>query len=164
LGNYFKNSQINLCFKEIKHIKILAYIVLILFFILAILSLKYFDVEFHVMTNYYENPLYFIFISLIGITSVLFFSMNAIKYNNHYNITRYLILLGQNSLLLFAFDSKTRAIVNAIFVKLNIRILIHTDYIYSLLFSFMQGVLIILLSIIVNKYLPYIVGKKKWIN
>lgn len=165
LGSIFKETK--LCFRlpQIRHIKFYSYLILVLFFIVAYFSQKLLNVEFHVMTNYYRSPFYFFFISIAGIATIVFFTQNAIDYNNKtYNLQNYLRILGQNSLLLFAFDGKSRAIVFLVFDKLKIDELITSNYIYVILFCALQGLLIILLSLFVNKYLPYIVGKKVWIK
>lgn len=120
-----------------------------IYVIMSIMIPKHFDVEFHFITNYYSNLGYFIVMSVIGITA-------AILVSNKINNT-FLNLLGYNSLLLFASSGKIHTIMDALhigFIKTSI-----PEWCYCLLFCIIQGCAVILLSKVVNRWCPVIVGK-----
>lgn len=154
LGNFFKQTDI---FSKLENKKLLAVFALVIYLFISIVVPKHFaGVNFDFWKNYYESPLFFIFISVLGIVAILFFCINLKR------PSKYFLMLGQNSLLLFAFEGKFRVITNMIFSKIKLREIVHTDYIYVLIFAFVQGIFIISFSFIVNRYVPQIVGKKKW--
>lgn len=107
------------------------------------------NVEFHMITNYFANYWYFIAISILGMYAIYVVSN---RYSNNY-----LNLLGYNSLLLFASSGKIHQVMDALnfdFMRTYL-----SDWLYCIIFCVVQGLLIILLSKIVNKWCPIIVGK-----
>lgn len=120
-----------------------------IYIVLALVVPEYFDVEFHLITNYYSCYGYFMAISVIGIYAIYLAS-------NYFN-NKYINLLGYNSLLLFASSGKIHTIMDALHIEM-INTYIPT-WCYCLLFCFIQGCVIILLGKVVNRYCPVIVGK-----
>ena len=152
IGYYLKNKNITIKTRR------LSTILLIVFSLVAVLGQQYLNVRFHVAYNYYASPFWFFFISWFGIISIVLFCQN-------FSLPRYIQLLGENTLLLFAVSSKTKALLLVFLAKMPIKIeTILGDYIFSILFCFIEGIMIILLAMVVNRYIPQLVGKKNWIN
>ncbi len=136
--------------EKVDSLKAIKYIIFVLpLYLSCILSSFFLNVEFHVMTNYYQSFLYYIIAALSGILLFVLFS--------HFSKSDYLIKLGQNSLLLFAISGKVHQILDIFhFAKLESFM---TSYLYCIFFCVIQGYIILRISKYVNKYAPFIVGK-----
>lgn len=120
-----------------------------LYLLASIAIPEIFNVEFHIITNYFANYWYFLAISVLGMYAIYVVSNRC---NN-----KYLNLLGYNSLLLFASSGKIHQIMDVLsfdFIRVYL-----SDWLYCIIFCVIQGFLIILVSRIVNKWCPIIVGK-----
>lgn len=119
-------------------------------FIYVILSyfLQYrFNMEFHYAYNYYEMPLLFILLSICGILSICIFFQSF-----H---SKFLSILGQNSLTFFAFNGKAKAIALILLPKIpyignNLTVLI---------LCFIEAIVLIIISYFINRFCPFIIGK-----
>lgn len=130
---------------------------LLLIVIFIILSVTLVDYNIDVHNNVIGNQFSFICLSLYAIISIPLFCMN-------YNIGKYMSFLGINTLIIFIFHGRAFFIVQNIFELSHVNVLVEYRCIYSLLFVFLAGLLLLALSMIINKYLPWIVGKKKMIK
>lgn len=129
-----------------------AYIALLAYCTIVLLVNKFMNVEFHFITNYYASLPYYIFASLFGIY-VMSSVCNTFK-------AKYLQMLGYNTLLLFALNWHTLVFYNQ-FCKFEVLLNYLPDYLWSIAISLAQAVLILIISIPINKYIPWIVGKNK---
>ena len=157
LGYVFKNSKFEL--KITKYNKLVASVFLIIYVLISYYSQLNCNVEFHVYTNEFASPLYFIIMSILGIFIMIYFSRCFENSDNY--VTRYIIALGRNSLLLFALNGKTSQLV-MYFLSFCVEALPHVVYVF--LNCIIQGAIILCFAYFVNKYIPQIVGKKRWIN
>ena len=72
LGYVFKNSKFEL--KITKYNKLVASVFLIIYVLISYYSQLNCNVEFHVYTNEFASPLYFIIMSILGIFIMIYFS------------------------------------------------------------------------------------------
>lgn len=114
-------------------------------------------VEFHVYTDTFESPLTFILLATAGIFCVLTFSISVSEFSCIVN--RYIISLGQNSLLLFAINSKIRLTLEKLVEIL--RLPQSFEIFYIILICIVQGGVILIIGYFVNNYIPWLVGKHK---
>lgn len=129
-----------------------AYLALLLYSIIIITINNYFDVEFHFITNYYTSLIYFIVTSLLGI-----YTMSSLCSTFKFN---YLQKLGSNTLLLFALNWYIFIFLNN-YCNFNYLLNIFSDYVWSIVISAFQSIIILLISYPVNKFIPLIVGKNR---
>lgn len=116
-----------------------------------------YDIEYHVYTDSFESPLTFIILAVSGILCVLIFSFSVSDFNGIAN--KFIIALGQNSLLLFAINSKIRLTLEKIVEFLHFSNL--PEVVFVFLICIMQGAIVLLVGSLVNKYIPWLVGKHK---
>lgn len=121
--------------------------IFILYLAISYLLQNTLDMEFHFADNFYKRPLLFITLAITGIVTV---SMVANSFS-----AKYLQFLGENSLTAFAFNGKAYA-ASFIFMKYLVGI---NSTLYAIILCFMEGVLLLLLAKLINKYCPFIVGK-----
>lgn len=134
-------------FKFLK--KILFLVVLPLFyFLLCLFFDSFFDIEFHYMQNTYNNVPIYLILSFVGML-VVFILSNMLKSN-------ILRLLGANSLICFAFNSKAYAVANLVVAPLNI----NCSYITAFLLVLIEVAILLCISFFVNRFCPFIIGKK----
>lgn len=155
-GHLVKLSNIDL--SSLLKNKSFALLNLLIYSILTILINK--DVgglDINVHCNHYNYPLLCVLLSCLGTFSIIFLTVA-------FNIGKFFLLLGRNSLLVFAFHGRGFWITSKLFALTGItKILGENIYIYSILYCFFTGVCMILLAFVVNKYVPWLVGRKKLI-
>lgn len=149
LGNIMKMYGLSEWFSNFRNKKMYSVLVLILYLVISLFFQGIFNMEFHFAYNFYANPILFIILSCSGIFAICFFFQNF-----HVNI---LSFLGKNSLVFFAFNGKAYAIV-AIFAPAILKFGCHMN---SLLFCTFECAVLLILSFLVNKYFPFIIGKSK---
>lgn len=106
--------------------------------------------------NFYGSPLLIdaITISLIGLTSFLYISKKVTN--------KYLMYIGANSLLYFAFHGKAMSFVSVFWNKIPKELFCSNIVIYEsslLIKAIIVSIVIIPLCYIVNRYFPFIMGK-----
>ncbi len=124
---------------------------LIGYIITAICMQIYLPMEFHVAYNYYESPIYFIILAVIGIITIVCVSINF--------PLKYFIELGKNSLTVFAFNGKALAITLILTRPLNL--ISQNPYYSSIIICLIQSIILLFIGKLINKYIPFIVGKNK---
>lgn len=117
----------------------------------------YLDIEFHVYTDFFESPAAFLVLAVIGIICVSIFSISVSNYCIFFN--KYIVALGQNSLLLFAINGKVRLTLSKIYSMAHMPLMSEPLYILSM--CIFEGLIIVAVGYFVNKYIPFIVGKHK---
>lgn len=110
------------------------------------------DVEFHFITNYYSSLPFFLFVSLLGIY-VMASVCNQFK-------SKYIQMLGSNTLLLFAINWHIFILLTK-YCKFDNLLGIIPDYVWSLAVSAVQAAIILVISVPINKYIPWVIGKTK---
>ena len=139
-SNWFPNLKLNKWF---------SLGVLMGYICIAYLMQSVFNMEFHYAYNYYDNPLCFILLALIGIFTVcVFFQINHFRLFN---------ICGKNSLAFFAFNGKAKAL--ALIILPNV--LYVENHISVLFLSLIESFILICISFFINKYCPFIIGKYK---
>lgn len=134
-------------------------LMLIIYSLISYFTQKYFYVEFHVYTDYFESPLAFILLAIVGISCVCVMSYSLCDRMGGNILDKYIIALGQNSLLLFAINGKVRLTLEKIISVVPVPSCF--EVIYILTSCVAQGVVILIVGYFVNKYIPFIVGKHK---
>lgn len=137
--------------------KCYAGILLVIYFLASYLIQAYFDVEFHVFQDFFKSPLVFILLAVTGIFIVCYFAIAFGEY--HFFINKYFILLGNNTLLLFAINGKVRSLLFKVLSLLHIQD--NCSFSYIILICIMQGIVVVCVGHVFNKYIPWIVGKHK---
>ena len=129
--------------------KIVAIITLVAYFCFAYFLQNKYDMEFHYAYNYYENPLLFILLSVLGIVCIcVFFQAIHIKLFS---------LFGKNSLAFFAFNGKAKAL--SLLILPNA---LHLEnHIMALLLCLIESAILLFISSLINKYCPWLIGKYK---
>lgn len=151
-GNYFKDLyKANNNIHRLLEGKKKSIYLLIGYIIIAIVMQIYLPMEFHVAYNYYESPIYFIILAVIGIITIVCISINF--------PLKYFIELGKNSLTVFAFNGKALAITLILTQPLNL--IAQNPYYSSIIICFIQSIILLFLGKLINKYIPFIVGKNK---
>lgn len=147
LGYYLKINE----FSKYLLVGYRAYIAVLVYSFAIWIINYFFDVEFHFITNYYTSLGYFIIFSLLGVYVMSSFC-DTFRFN-------FLQKLGSNTLLLFALNWHVLIfLIN--YCKLDFLLNILPDYIWAILISIIQSIIILLISYPINKYIPWIVGKK----
>jgi hypothetical protein len=108
------------------------------------------NMEFHFAYNYYNAPLLFIILSFIGIIAIC-----AISYLYPCSFFE---KQGKNSLAFFAFNGKALAITMLLFRHFDF--LNGSQWIYPILLCTVQSFILLGISSLINKYAPFLVGKK----
>ena len=108
------------------------------------------NMEFHFAYNYYNAPLLFIILSFIGIIAIC-----AISYLYPCSFFE---KQGKNSLAFFAFNGKALAITMLLFRHFDF--LNGSQLIYPILLCTVQSFILLGISSLINKYAPFLVGKK----
>ena len=144
--------------KKLPQVKKYYGIILILgYSMISYITQSYFDVEFHVYTDSFKSPIVFIFLAILGIICVCYSSILICNYKCLCN--KYIVALGQNSLLLFAINGKVRlTLEKGLFVYGADKI---SELIYIFFICIIQGLVILFIGYFINKYIPWIVGKHK---
>lgn len=109
------------------------------------------NMEFHFAYNYYNAPLLFIILSFIGIIAIC-----AISYLYPCSFFE---KQGKNSLAFFAFNGKALAITMLLFRHFDF--LNGSQWIYPILLCTVQSFILLGISSLINKYAPFLVGKKR---
>jgi len=143
--------------KEIPTNKYIAFFMLSLFCLFSYIIQSYFKVEFHVYQDSFESPVVFIILSLLGIFCVCYFSKSFSESHNWVNY--FFFILGQNSLILFAINTKVRLLSESLFS--HIPLFQYTGIFSIYCICVIQGFIIISIGLFVNKYIPFLVGKHK---
>lgn len=129
--------------------KILSVSILIIYFCFSFLLQDSINMEFHYAYNYYEKPLLFILLSILGIVSIcIFFQSVNIKFFN---------ILGRNSLTFFAFNGKAKSLALLLLPKF----FYFESYTIVLLLCLIESFILIFVSTLINKYCPWLIGKYK---
>lgn len=120
------------------------------YFCLVLFLNTHFNMEFHFAYNYYESPFCFLLLSLIGMGVINFVAINYSSW--------FLQNLGKNSLLVFAFNGKAYAIFNYLYDSFGMSI---NTYLYCILLSVSEGLFLIIIAFVINKYAPCLTGRHK---
>ena len=132
-------------------------IYVVLFFVLNIIS-KYFNSGIDMYSNVYGNIVLFLISSYSGIIFLIFFIKNFIKKSKIFEY------IGKNSLVVLAFHRRVQTFTKLLFLYLLQREIPNGNIIFDLLYSCWEILLCIPAVIILNKYFPYFIGKKKRID
>lgn len=130
-------------------------IVLIIIYLVISLTMQHiFDMEFHFAYNYYKSPILFIILACIGIIIISLFSQS---YQWHF-----IEKLGQNSLIIFAFNGKAHAITTLVLNSLGIsKIIGFNSYLHAIAFCILQSFVLFAIAYTINNYVPFLIGEKK---
>ena len=156
LGNYCKKINLDDKLPEIN--RSYAVIILVLYFVISYCIQTSLDVEFHVYTDSFKSPIVFILLALSGIACICYFAISICDISRS-SVNKYIIMLGQNSLLLFAINSKIRITLIKIFAFTHVDEI--PDPAYVILLCIVQGVCVICVGYFVNKNIPWVVGKHR---
>ena len=86
-----------------------------------------------------------------------YFAIAIGEYNNLIN--KYFIALGNNTLLLFAINGKVRTLLVKVLSLFHVQDWCEVSYIIFI--CILQGIAVLSVGHILNKYIPWIVGKHK---
>lgn len=154
LGYYYRNKAEDVLNKYINHknisIVMMLYIILVLF--------NYFAFDF--LESYFvTKTLFGLIISLVGIAMCIGGSV-FIKSN------RYIEFVGANTLIYFGLHGKCEAIIELLLSKLGLINIIDSSillkYIACFAVTFLITLILIIPTIIIRKYLPFVMGQ--WYN
>lgn len=134
---------------KVKHPKILSIVLLTVYASVAIFVQPYLNMEFHFAYNFYEKPTLFIILALFGIFAICIFFQTF-----HFNFFNY---LGQNSLTFFAFNGKARSFAMLFFAHIPIV----ENHLFVLLLCCFESLILMIISLLLNKYAPFLIGKTK---
>jgi fucose 4-O-acetylase-like acetyltransferase len=124
---------------------------------LYIFSVLCYDNNVNVHGKEYENIWMFFVSSLIGLfVTVTVVKMIDIRDSNV--IHRWILYVGRNTLVYYAFQSKVLRLLDLVIKKTTL----NNIYITSVLKCLCTGILLVAPAIIINKFCPVIVGKKKY--
>lgn len=155
LGNYCRKIKLDDKLPKIRRVNVV--MLLIAYFLFSYFIQACMDVEFHVYTDSFKSPIVFILLALSGIACICCFTISICDIRSWIN--KYFIILGQNSLLLFAFNARIRISLIKLFAFIPVNKIPEAAYI--ILLCVVQGVVVICVGHFVNKYMPWIVGKHK---
>lgn len=132
-------------------------IYLIIFFILNLVT-GYSNSKIDMYSNAYGNIFLFLISSCSGIIFLIFFIKNFIKKSKIFEY------IGKNSLVVLAFHRRVQTFTKVLFVYLLQKEMPKGNIIFDLLYSCWEILLCIPAIIILSKYFPYFIGKKKRID
>lgn len=118
----------------------------ILYFIIIISYNNYANLHKEIL----GNEIIFIIASFVGITSLIMLCKKL-------KPCKYIIFIGRNTLVYYAFQSKAIKVIYIILNKISINI---NQYILSIIIMIIVSLILIIPSIIINKYFPFLIGKK----
>ena len=72
---------------------------------------------------------------------------------------RFITFIGQNTLIYFAFHGKVQSLLTKIINNL-INLNNWNIFIYSIMYVLLEAIILIIPSIIINKYFPWMLGRK----
>ena len=122
-------------------------LMLIIYMVISYILQRNIDMEFHFATNYYDNPFLFILLSIIGIIVLCLFS-------NIFS-AKFLRLLGENTLIAFAFNGKAYAI-SMIFIS---SFKLCNQELFAILLSSVEVFVLLIIAYMINKFTPWLIGK-----
>lgn len=146
LGNLLKNRLLK--------IENISNVILTILFIISIIGNKL-NGRIDMSGNYYSNIIFF-YITAISEIIFIFTFFKKLKIKNSF-----LEYIGQNTLIILAYHGRAMT-----FIKLILIIILKIKFpednlILNIIFSIIQILLCIPMIIIFNKYLPFLIGKKK---
>ncbi len=145
-----QHESYNVFIKQIMFTKSKLFIVLSVgcYLGLTLFMNTHFEMEFHFAYNYFDNPLCFLLLSVAGGGVIC----NAARCYSSWYIRK----LGENSLLVFAFNGKAYALFNHLYEFCSIN---WNTYLYCMVLSFSEGLLLIFLAFLINKFAPFLIGR-----
>ena len=103
---------------------------------------------------------------LYNYLSELFGSIMIINFSKILKNNKYFSYVGQNTLLYFAFHGKLYSLLQTILKEFSIYYIILNNTIYSsifaIIFAIILSIILIIPTYIVNKYFPFLLGRKKY--
>ena len=148
-GNYFRNDILNR--KNIPNLILLG--LLIINFITSYLNGKV-----DMWGNNYGNLILFFIGAYSGILFLIFFIKKFILNN------KFLEYIGKNSLVILAYHRRGITVIKVIIIYLLSMKMIDSNIIFDLIFSLGEILICIPVIVILNKYFPFFIGKKRRIN
>lgn len=145
-GNLLKNIILEK--KQIKNIYIVA-------FLIMNIASKYFNDGIDMYSNTYGSMLLFLISSYSGIIFLIFFIKNFIKKSKIFEY------VGKNSLVMLVFHRRAMTVTKVLFIYLFQRKIPDGNLVFDLLYSCWEILLCIPVIIILNKYVPYFIGKNR---
>ncbi len=145
-GNLLKNIILEK--KKINNVYI------VIFFLLNVIS-KYFNSGIDMYSNTYGNIILFLISSYSGIMFLIFFVKNFIKKSKIFEY------IGKNSLVILAFHRRAMTITKILFVFILGINMPKENLLFDLGYVMWEVILCVPAIIILNKYFPYFIGKKK---
>lgn len=163
LGNIAKDTEI---VDKIGHSMIssrIFSIILLLCYCLVCLLLDWdkLGIYYDMGNNRYDNPYIQLPLSIFGCIALLLFSMTCLSNKKHFIFFN---LLGQHTLAAFCLHGFLGGgILHRLFSLLHIDVLQNYPHIFVLIYCYVLGWMMVGCSILLNKYVPFIVGKRNTI-
>lgn len=146
IGNLLKN--------KILFERSLSWIIILLFFILNILTLK-FNGKIDMNMNRYNNFILFYISSFSGI----FFLIFLIKKLGLKN--KIIDFLGKNTLIIFAYHLRVNIVITILLVYILKLDISDSNLVINIILSMIQIILCLPIIYVFNNYFPYLIGKTK---
>lgn len=154
LGDLCKTLPHN-WFQGVKYRKILSVAVLLSYIaIVLLIDWNTLHIKYDMGNNRFDNPAIQLALSLLGSFAICVIAQN-------FKLGYYLPLLGKHTLVGYCLHSSIGfGIVSLVFRVLHLDFLGDYPYFYSVIFCYLVGWIVIGISVLLNKYLPLVVGKK----
>lgn len=106
----------------------------------------------------YANWVLYLFDATLGIASLVLFSQMIEKYLNSSLISKFIVFVGANTLVYYAFQSKVIKIVKMFLIKINMASM--SSYFSSLIVAFITAMILIIPAYIIRKKMPFLLRIK----
>lgn len=151
IGRLYKDKYENE-FKKYENIVCLLFGI-VFYIILLILNWKIFNNIYTSVNVYNTSIIMYILLSLISIWNMVLSVKIFIK-------NKFIKFVGENTLVYFAFHGKVQSLIMKIsknFIVLNN----WNVFLYSIVITLLEAIILIIPAIIINKYFPWMLGRKK---
>ena len=146
IGNYFKTDILNR--KNISNLLLISLLIINLI-------TSHLNGKVDMWGNSYGNLILFFIGAYSGILFLIFFIKKFILNN------KFLEYIGKNSLVILAYHRRGITIIKVVFIFVLKMFVPENNTIFDLVFSLVEILLCIPIIIILNKYFPFFIGKKK---
>lgn len=107
----------------------------------------------------YSNYTLFMVTAIVGTFMIVLLSNQIEKAIGYCAFTKWLVFIGQNTFVYYAFQSKIIRFIDLAYGKINIHI---SDYLRNPLYAVVACAVLAIPAMIINKYFPILLGKKKF--
>lgn len=104
----------------------------------------------------YHNFPIFMISAIVGTSMIAFLSMLIEKVFGNARLSRWLVFVGQNTLVYYAFQSKVIRLLDVIYNKLSFYM---NDYLRNPLYALVCCAILVFPAILINKYFPFLLGR-----